>query len=178
MLDFLKYITVLFIIITSVTACSNDTSDNTFIFDYAPISSLSDEYSVDDAINDKCVVISDQKILSGENYLKSFINSSNEGNQSGIRLAIYYSQDNTLHIMNLVYSNSIYKVYNESDLNKEYKYLKCFSSDIIVDSQTSNMIAYTLVNDNKVTLEEIEADRLSATHKDFIENLLLFTLIK
>jgi len=81
----MKKIFIIFIsFILLLAACSKNTTT-------VPLTQLPEDYSLDDAKSDDCVVFEDSDITYGQKRWDTFIKETENGNEATVRLAFYYT---------------------------------------------------------------------------------------
>ncbi|MCB2300071.1 DUF4362 domain-containing protein [Clostridium tagluense] len=126
------------------------------------------KYNENMAVKDGCFVIVDGVLASKINVMDAFVSNSKSGKSSSITIVNYIDGGDAL-ITKIVYSN--HKYYGIYDGTRdafasleyrefEYKYLKVF--------EEKNNIAYYLVNDDKLSSNNIWKSKISSNSKDFI----------
>ena len=116
---------------------------------YTSISDIPDNYSIDDAKKDNCLVIQNNKIISDDtNALTSFINNSNSGSNCFIRIYNCYTTNtgNRVTIKDLEYKNNKYalNVRTLNDSSKDLFYYEYSKIEKKVDNRYGTY--YTLYN--------------------------------
>jgi len=135
------------------------------------LSLLPKEYNSDIAVKDGCFVIVHGVLKSKRSVMDTFVSNSKSGKTSSITIVQYTDEGDAL-ITKVVYSNHKYygiddgtrdafaslenRIYTEF----EYKYLKVF--------QEKNNTTYYLVNDDKLSSNDIWKSKISSDSKDFI----------
>ena len=181
-----KYI-FLILILFALTSCNNIIP----VADYMPYADIPDNYSLDDAKNDNCVVYENGSITSGQSFWDSFVGQTEKNTPSFVRLAFYYTigdpdrydpayyeeiKDDypVLYIQDLKFDGSSYNLSwseGEEKYSRTYKYLKKFTGE--PSSSTAiffDYIYYVLLNDDTVnTWEQIERGIFSSSFGDFID---------
>lgn len=184
-----KLIIILLTLIFLSTAYSHDSTK-------FPLSQLSDNYSLDDAKSDKCVVFENGDITYNQPKWDTFIKKTEKGKSATIRLAYYYTLDDPSHyseeyykkikddypilyINDLSFDGKIYTIeFMEEDqlISKEYKYLlKYDGRPRSANALFSAYTYYVLVNDNTVTWDNIEHGMLSSQSGAWIDHHLVYS---
>lgn len=172
-----------------LTACSKNVASTSLI-------QLPDNYTLEDAKSDNCVVFENGDISYGQSIWDNFITTVNKGKSSTVRLAYYYTLGNpsqysaeyyekikddypVLYIMDLSYDGKKYILEGVEDgklISKEYKYLVkyegCPNSATAIFSEYTY---YVLVNDNTVTWDDIEHGMFSSQFGDYIDHYRVYS---
>lgn len=172
---------------------SNVSSLNT---NYLPLEKIPEDYSLENAIVDKCVVYEDGDITHGQLIWNRFAELTQKGEPASVRLAYYYTLEDSSHyskeyyetvkddypvlyINDLSFNGNKYTVkgYAEGkNYEKEYNYMKKFKGEPRSPSASfSKYVHYVLVNDNTVTWEEIEDGAVSSQFGAYIDNYPVYT---
>lgn len=176
-------------IILLLTACSKNDQVK------VSLKQLPDDYSLEDAKSDNCVVFENIDITSGQSTWDDFIKNTKKGKPSTVRLAYYYTLDDPsryakelyeeikddypmLFMKDLRFDGEKYIIegYEEGQLiSKEYTYLvKYEGQPKSTTALFSDYTYYVLVNDNTVTWEDIEHGMLSSKLGDGIDHYQVY----
>ena len=189
MVNFIKNIAIFMLHLLILTACNNI---NGMIKAYIPYSEIPEDYSLENAKKDNLVVFEDGDITSGQTVWDEFIEITEQGKSYAVRLAFYYTftpaydqyeeiKDDypLLVIQDLTFDGKIYTLYyvvGEKEYRFNYKYLKIFVEapprKIVPYRET---IRYVLVNDKKVTWEQIISGMLSSRFGAWIDHKTIYT---
>lgn len=184
-----KSVIIILALIFLLTACSKNEASASLI-------QLPDNYNLDDAKSDNCVVFEDSDITYGQSAWDNFITAINNGKSSTVRLAFYYTLGNPsqyskeyyeeikddypiLYIKDLSFDGKKYIIEGVEDgklVSKEYKYLMKYEGR--PNSATAIFSEYTyyvLVNDNTVTWDDIEHGMLSSQFGDWIDHYIVYS---
>ena len=162
---------VITLIVVTLSGCSSQENYNT-----NNLKKLTNNYTLEQAKTDNCLVIEDGIITSGQDVFDEFLLKTEKKENSFIRVAKYYTLNNTnmsdefyetekdnypvMHITDVVYNNGTYTTYSYENLDDElfentYMYM-------IKDVSTANPEAtyttgtyYILVNDKSLTYDMI-----------------------
>ena len=156
--------------------------------DYIPYEQIPDNYSLDDAKADDCVVYENGNITSGQIIWDSFIAQTRP---CMVRLAFYYTLGEperydpahyeeikydypVLYIQDLKFVGSSYNLSwseGEQEYSFDYKYMKKFTGEPSSSTAIfSDYIYYVLLNDDTVdTWAQIERSMFSSHSVDFID---------
>lgn len=119
------------------------------VIDYKSFDELSDDYSKQDAINDGCIVLVNNKIVSN-NILKldEFIKRTNNKEKQTIRIfkEISDQYNYNCRIQDIIYEGGIYYVKEYSITEKNEYGLKSYTN--IEKNEKGNIIQYALTLDN------------------------------
>jgi major membrane immunogen (membrane-anchored lipoprotein) len=184
-----KSVIILLVLIFLLTACSKNAAN-------VSLNQLPENYNLDDAKSDNCVVFENSDITYGQSAWDDFITVTDKGKSSTVRLAFYYTlgepsqyseeyykeiKDNypVLYIKDLSFDGKKYIIEGFEDgklISKEYKYLVKYEGR--PNSATAIFSKYTyyvLVNDNSVTWGDIEHRMLSSRSGDWIEHYIVYS---
>lgn len=182
-----KSVILLAALIFLLSACSKPA--------YSPLNRLSDDYSLEDAKADKCVVYEDGDITSGQPVWDDFVQASRNGKDAAVRLAFYYTLGKPsqyapelyaeikddyplLYIQDLTYNGDTYSIeyYDDSQLiTKQYTYLVKYTGAPKSQSAIfSEYTYYVLVNDNTVTWDKLEFGLFSSQSGDYIDHYRVY----
>lgn len=185
----MKKILFLISILSLLTACSKKEERK-------PLLELPDNYSLEDAKKDDCVVFENGSISSGQSVWDSFIKKTSEGKASIVRLGYYYTLDDplkyskeyydeikddypVLYMGDLSFDGNKYLIESMEDgqiFSKEYSYLMKYNGKPKSPSALfSEYTYYVLVNDNTVTWDEIQRGMLSSKMGDAIDHYTVYS---
>lgn len=181
---------LLFVLMTILlTACAKTEES-------LPYNQLPDDYSLENAKSDDCVVFENLDITAGQSVWEKFITSTTNGKPSTVRLAFYYTLNNpshysaeyyeeikddypALYIMDLSYDSNKYMLYykaDEQEYTKEFSYLVKYTGKPRSSSAVfSEYVYYVLVNDNSVTWEDIEDGMFSSQSDAWIDHYKVYS---
>ncbi len=184
-----KLLIIFLTLIFLLTACSQNVTR-------VSLKQLSDNYSLDDAKSDNCVVFEDGDITYGQAVWDSFIKKTGNGKSTTVRLGFYYTLGDpshyseeyyeeikddypVLYINDLSFDGKKYKIESIEDgqlISKEYKYLLKYNGQpSSVSALFSEYTYYVLVNDNTVTWDDIEHGMISSQFGDFIDHYRVYS---
>ncbi len=164
--------------------------------EWKDLKDVADSFSLEDAKNDGYVVIEDSVVTSGADVWQSFVGLSAKKTPCKVRIVRYYTLDNSsrydpeyfesikgdypkMYIFELVYNGKTYSVshYEEDDLYQaEFKHLVKYEGLAENPNATfTSYIRYVLVDDDKVTWEDIIWGMLSSYSDDFIQHRQIYT---
>lgn len=180
------------LLVLFLSACNKATS----LYEFNDLKETADNYSLEDAKRDGYVIIEDLSVTYGEETWQNFVDSSAEKTPCNVRVVHYYTigdasrYDPTyyksikddypkLYIFELDYKDEVFCVshYEEDKLyQSEYKYLMRYEgkADTHQASFTS-YLRYVLVNDDKVTWNDIFGGMISSQHGDVIPHSQIYT---
>jgi hypothetical protein len=180
---------LMFILLTACMGCTRKAMDNAPLPRYVPYAEIPDDYSLEDAKKDGCVVFENLSLTSGEEHWQNFIAKTQKGEAARIRLVNYYSlearkeqvtpehyeeikdQYPVLYVTDLSYDGRRYSTYSVIE-GKEYQetwpYLNHYTGEARPGAAFSRYDCYILVKDKDVTYEALERALLSSHTKDFI----------
>lgn len=184
-----KSLTIFLSLIFILTACSHEVAR-------VPLKQLSDNYSLDDAKSDNCVIFEDGDITDGQSEWDSFIKKTEDGKSATVRLGFYYTLGDplqyskeyyeeikddypVLYIHDLSFDGKKYMIESIEDgqlFSKDYTYLVKYDGEPkSVSASFSKYTYYVLVNDDTVTWDDIEHGMLSSKLGDYIDHYLVYS---
>ena len=160
------------------------------------LSNLPEDYSCEDAAADGLVVFENSSLTAGDDVWDAFLDATNSGEKTTVRLAYYYTLDDRSEyalyyyedytddfplflVKDLSFDGSSYtlKGYEDGQLvSQTYAYLVKYEG--VPTSQTAvfnTFLYYVLVNDDTVTWEEIELGLLSSQFGDEIDHYRVYS---
>ena len=164
--------------------------------EWKDLKEVADNYSLEDAKRDGYVIIEDLSVTYGEETWQSFVNSSAEKIPCNVRVVHYYTLDDAsrydptyyesikddypmMYIFELDYDGDIFSVshYEEDRLiQSEYKYLMRYEGEPnTLHATFTSYVRYVLVNDDKITWEDIMRGMLSSKYGDYIPHSQIYT---
>ncbi|TCT17145.1 hypothetical protein EDC18_101443 [Natranaerovirga pectinivora] len=177
----LRMVICLIVLLILCSACGNKTTINTYI----KYENLPNNYTLESAKADGCVVFENHQLTSGEEKWQEFIERTEAGKAAMVRLAYLYLPDFKktsidyhdeiidmlpLYIADLNFDGNTYVFTYTEDVQTyeyEYPYLVRFtgspSSRTAIYSQYDR---YFLVHDKDITFEEIERSWYSSQSGD------------
>ena len=109
---------VLSLAISLFTACSNSNSSLEFSFEpkvfYTGFQNLQQDYSIEDAEKDGCVVIQQFKIVANQKAWDKFVKVAKRGDNTNIRLVSSTTYVNGLSVIDLFYNDGAYYSFHRS----------------------------------------------------------------
>jgi len=184
-----KAIIILLSLIFLLTACTKNSAKSS-------LSQLPENYDLNDAKNDNCVIFENNDITYGQAVWDNFISTTKNGLSATVRLVFYYTLDDPSHYSNEYYEEikDDYPIINIKDLSfdgekyfnesfedgklisKEYKYLLKYEGKPSSSAALySEYIYYVLVNNNTVTWDDIEHGMLSSKSGDWIDHFVVYS---
>ena len=164
--------------------------------EWKDLKEVSGSFTLEDAKNEGYVVMEDGDVTFGENIWKDFVKLSSKKKPSKVRVVHYYTLGDparyepeyyesikddypVLYILELEYTGDIYRLrYYEDDklYQKEFKYLMRYEGEAETkDAIYSSYVRYVLVDDNKVTWNDIMRGLLSSRFGDYIPHYSIYT---
>jgi hypothetical protein len=161
-----------------------------------PYNQLPKDYTIEEAKKDGCVVYEDLDITSGQTAWDEFIKDVEDGKNSIVRIAFYYTLGDPLqyskeyyskikddypifNIMELSYDGEKYtllRTEEEKDYTDEYRYLvKYTGKPSSVSATYSEFTYYVLINDNTLTWKDIENGMLSSQSDALIDHHIVYS---
>lgn len=160
------------------------------------LTQLSDDYSLEDAKADNCVVFEDSDITSGQPVWDDFITATKKDKTATVRLAYYYSLGDSSHyskelyeelkkkypvlfIKDLSFDGKSYTLEGVEDgqlISKKYEYLMKYEGQPRSTTAIfSEYTYYVLVHDKSLTWEYIEDRMLSSQSDAFIDHFTVYS---
>ena len=185
-----KSIFIILALLFLLTACSKEDEAR------VSLNQIPDDYSLEAAKSDRCVVFEDGDITFGQSEWNSFIKNTAKDKSSTVRLGFYYTLGDpsryskelyeeikddypVLFISDLSYDGKEYIIESIEDdqlISKEYKYLmKYKGKPRSASALYSEYTYYVLVNDNTVTWEDLEHGIISSYSGDYIAYHLVYS---
>lgn len=186
----MKKITVFLVLIICVlTACENTP-------EMLPYDQLPKDYTLEDAKEDGCVVYEDLDITSGQDFWDRFVKDTENGKNSTVRIAFYYTLGDpshyskeyyeeikddypVLYIMDLSYDGEKYTLLRTEegkDYTDEYRYLVKYAGEPNSRSAAfSEYTYYVLVNDDTLTWQDIENGMVSSQFGAWIDHYIVYS---
>lgn len=164
--------------------------------EWKDLKEVTDSFSLEDAKLDGYVVIEDGDVTCGENMWQDFVNLSAKKTPCKIRVVHYYTIGDPSHydptyyesikddypkmyIFELVYNGETFSEshYEEEMLYySEYKYLMRYEGEAETYNATyTSYVRYVLVNDDKVTWNDIMHGMLSSQFGAYIPHSSIYT---
>ncbi len=170
-------------------------SEITGIVDYLPFDEIPADYSLDEAKSDRCVVLENSDITSGQDIWDDFLAAVSADEKSMVRLAFYYEIDDpsrydptlyeeikndypVLYVNDLNFDGKKYEILstdNGKKVRKTYSYMKKYEGSPSSENATfSKYLRYVLVNDGNVKWEDIEHGMFSSMSGDWIDHFTVY----
>lgn len=183
-----KTLLLLAALVLVLTACSTP--------DITPLQNLPDDYSLEDAKADGCVVFENGDVTSGQSVWTTFVKASNKDKAADIRLAYYYTLLDASHyapeyyeeikdeypklfIVDLTFDGGKYTITDYSEdapVIKTYQHLKKYEgAPNSADAIFSYYTYYVLVNNDTVTWDQIEHGMISSQLGDQIDHYRVYS---
>ncbi len=188
------------IIVIAFSSCTNkeNESNDSNIYEYIPYGQLPEDYNVEDAKSDGCVVFEDLQLTSGDEAWKQFLETAQAGKAASVRLANYYTLDAqniseeyyaevkdeypVLYVQDLSFDGENYRLYyteGEKEYEYKYPYLVKFTGPPNSSTATySQYERYFLVRDKSVTFEQIQIGWLSSYTGNQVDCVAVYTDLK
>lgn len=184
-----KLLFILLIFFFILTACSKNIAD-------VSLTQLPENYSLEDAKSDDCVVFENSDITYGQTKWDKFIQEAEDGKTSTVRLAFHFTLGDpsryskelyeemkddypSLHVMDLSFDGKKYIIEIVEDgrlVSKEYQYLMKYEGRTRSGTATfSEYTYYVLVDDNTVTWDDIEHGMISSQSGDWIDHYKVYS---
>lgn len=161
---------------------------------FVPYDQLPEDYSLENAKEDECVIFEDLHLTSGNKVWRRFADKTEAGEKAFVRLAYYYTLDSQrvspelyeeikddypkLFIKDLSFDGENYRLYykeDEKEYEYEYPYMIHYSGKARSGAAFSRYDRYILVRDKNVTYEQIERGMLSSKMGDQIDHVSVYT---
>lgn len=177
---YICFLATLFVLL--LTGCHKATTPDE---EWVDLKDVADNYSLEDAKLDGYVIIEDLSVTYGEDIWQDFVDLSAVNTPCKVRVVHYYTIDDASHyapeyyesikddypkiyIFELIYNGETFNEshYEEDRLyQSEYKYLMKYEGEPDTSQATfTSYVRYVLVNDDKVTWEDIFRGMLSSQH--------------
>ncbi len=170
-----------------LTACSADVKQE--------LEQLPDDYSLENARADNCVVFENGDITSGQSEWDRFIKATEKGEADSVRLGFYYTLDPSrvapeyyeevkdeypvLYMVDLSYSGEKYAIESFQEgaqICREYRHLMKYEGEPSSRyAAFSSYTFYVLIDDSSLTWEDIERRMLSSDAEDWIDYYLVYS---
>ena len=188
---YICFLATLFVLL--VTGCHKATTPDE---EWVDLKDVADNYSLEDARLDGYVIIEDLSVTYGEDIWHDFVDLSTENTPCKVRVVHYYTLDDAsrydptyyesikddypmMYIFELDYDGDIFSVshYEEDRLiQSEYKYLMRYEGEPnTLHATFTSYVRYVLVNDDKVTWEDIFHGMLSSQSGTNIPHSSIYT---
>lgn len=167
------FFSVLLVLLVCICSCAQEEGSGNSMT-YVSFDKLADDYGVDDAVRDGCVVFVDSAVISGDDNWENFITEVDEGKICNIRIANSYADD-TFFLTDISFNGSSFNVVTNNGVSREYYYLN--HCEIDVDDKSSNgskINCYILTNDQNVKWEDVEQSFASSFFQDAMDNYIVY----
>lgn len=142
---------------------------------YLNFEQLMEGYTVENAMDDDCVVFVDSKLVSGEDVWEIFMTMVGNDQSCCVRIARYYSIEDNLCLIDVSYKDASFRVNTSEGLSEEYKYLNHYEiAPQNSGSEYSMIDCYILVNQENVAYEEIEKSMISSILGDALDHYIVY----
>ena len=187
------YISFTVILLTLLMSCSRKAPETV---EYEDLTYVADNYSLEDAKREDYVVIEDSKVTHGEDIWQDFVDLTKDMKPCKVRIVHYYTIGDPyrydpayyesikddypmMFIFELVYNGETFSEshYEGDELyQNEYKYLMRYEGKAEnVNASYSSYVRYVLVDDDKVTWNDIIYGMISSRSGDFIFHSQIYT---
>lgn len=175
-----------------LSGCGKATTNDELI----DLKETSDIFSLEDAKAAGYVIIEDGSVTCGEDIWQDFVNQSDRKTPCKVRIVHYYTLDDPSHydpayyesikddypkmyILELDYNGEVFSFrhFEEEKLyQSEYKYLMRYEGKAETNYSTyTSYVRYVLVNDDKVTWNDILHGMVSSRLGDYIPHYQIYT---
>ena len=186
-----KHITLVLSVLLMFVLTSCNQSDRPI-----PLEQLPDDYSLEQAKKDGCVIHENGDVTQGKEIFEAFFNTTKSGKTDEVRLAFYYTLDDPsgydpeyyesvkddyplLYIQDLSFDGEQYTIrwYEDGEeIIENFSYIMKYegpaeSPNALYKSYTR----YVLTNDDKVTWQDLMHGLFSSQFGDYIEHLSVCT---
>lgn len=170
-------------------ACSNSSG-------IADLKELADNYTLEQAKNDQCLVMENGDVTYGEEIFSEFLSATINKEDTAIRIVNYYTLGDKsqyseeayqqekekypqLYITDVVFENGIYTTYSydnndEQLLTKTYKYMIKDEFAANPEAAYTTAVYYILVNDNNVKWNDILKGMVSSQADAWIDHFNVY----
>jgi len=137
---------------------------------YTSCHELPEDYTIEDAKRDGCVVIENFSFTSGETEWEDFLELTKKCISATIRIVSYYQNDtiSELTIKDLLFDGSTYYVIQKDGIAEQYKYLKHYPLE--------NGDKYILCDIKDISWDEIFHSLLSSDLRNHIRYKYIFSI--
>lgn len=177
---------LLFLCVHLLAGCGGADTDKA---ERVPLEELPEDYTVEQAKADGCVVHEDGDVTSGQETWDAFAKTVSAGTAASVRLGFYYTLDDPSHYdpeyyesikddypllftQDLTYDGTAYTLRwfeKDGEITETYRYLMRYEGK--PESPHANYasyVRYVLTNDDSVTWEDIVWGMLSSQSGDYI----------
>lgn len=185
---------VAFCAIIILGSSANQTNKLVYNASIKELKSITDNYSLDDAKNDGCLVMENGSITSGQETFSDFLSATENYNGASIRVVKYYTlgdksqysneyyeqeKDNypMLFITDVVFENGNYTTYSFEDgelITKTYKYMIKDEFEANPQATFTSAEYYILANNKDTSWNEIMSSILSSQLPAQIEYFVVY----
>jgi hypothetical protein len=159
----------------NIDVIDNTLSDNLSPY-YIDLIDMQKDYTLQKAKVDGCIVFENSSLTTGKEIWEAFLIKIDNKEEANALVVHYYSDEDELYLLDISFDGSDFYVFDaESSSKKQYKYLKHFVSDIVSNPKIDFCEYYILVNDNTVTLRELELSIYSSQSTDYIDHYRVYT---
>ena len=149
--------------------------------DVLSLEEISENYSLEQAKADGCVVHENLDVTSGKDVFEAFYAKTEAGEKSDVRLAFYYTIDDdrsikddyhVLFIQDLTFDGEKYTLrwYEDGkEIVESYDYLMKYNEPVSIYAIYDSSEEYILTNDNTVTRQDLFLSMLSSQLEDHID---------
>lgn len=169
-----------------ITGCSSSSD----LLSLEELEKLPEPYSLEQAKADGCVTHENGDITQGKELFETFFNHATSGKADNVRLAFYYSLDDSsqydpdyyesikddypaLYILDLSFDGKNYTLRyleDEEEISRNYAYLKKYEGAAENPGASyQSYVRYVLTNDDTVTWPELVASSLSSQSQNWID---------
>ncbi len=170
MINLLKRIWFIPVLVLSLFLCS---CGDSYDYSWVPFEELPEDYTLEDAKADNCVVNEDFVMTSGKQVWENFLNKTENNEPATVRCVHYYADSANMFILDLEFDGEKYIWSDYSDevpRVSEYKYLLRYEENDPPEYATySSGVRYALVDDDTYTLDELQNSLLSSQSEDAID---------
>ncbi len=170
---------MLLVVILVFTSCSGPVQMDVT---YNPVlSDLPEDYSLEQAKKDNCVVYENLSITSGQKVWDQFCEVVDSGGTGTVRLGFYYEKedaDSVLYIKDLTYDGTNYTMRwfeDGKEIIRTYKYMNRSEGKAPrINSSYDEYSVHFITNESEVTWEDIQAGMLSSQAGAYIDHCVVY----
>lgn len=184
----IKKIIVLFFTVACIAglliSCSekNNNATITMLFDanrnYTGFSNLPKKYTIEDAKKDGYVVKQDLEVIANNEMWVNFVETATQGNNTGIRMVSFYTEDTTSpYYSDLFFNDGYYYLFDSSSDKQDmqpFSYLLTLKGQFGQPSKDRGVVVLT--NDNTLTFDVVMKSMVSSSF-DYIKSVSPYRVV-
>lgn len=188
----MKRILAALVMLLMLAGCAPD--DTAELLVYAPLENLPSDYSLEDAKKDRCVVMENGDITSGQTIWDGFVETTAAGSPASVRTATYYTLGDPsrygeeyyesvkdeypmMFVHDLTFDGEAYTLRwleDGKEILRSYPYMIRLEGDAIPSATFKAYVRYVLVHDASLTWEKIEHGMYSSKMGDYIDHFTVY----